>query len=73
MSTTSSIGAWAHWSEPRTENRQLRHLKVLELSRLAAEGLRAQDEIGMFMGELNDQAARFDERREALLARRWTY
>jgi acyl-[acyl-carrier-protein] desaturase len=48
-------------------------LKVLELSRLAAEGLRAQDEIGMFMGELNDQAARFDERREALLARRWTY
>ncbi len=48
----------------------LRHLKVLEPSGLGAEGLRAQDEIGMFMGELNDQATRFDERREALLARR---
>jgi acyl-[acyl-carrier-protein] desaturase len=48
----------------------LRHLKVLELSGLAAEGLQAQDEIGMFVRGLNDQATRFDERREALLARR---
>lgn len=51
----------------------LRHLKVLEVSGLAAEGLRAQDEIGIFMDGLNDQATRSDERREALLARRRTY
>ncbi|MEU1626350.1 acyl-ACP desaturase [Streptomyces sp. NPDC020096] len=48
----------------------LRHLKVLEISGLGAEGLRAQDEIGLFMGGLDDQAKRFDERRAALLARR---
>ncbi len=48
----------------------LRHLKVLDVSGLAAEGLQAQDELGMFMGGLNDQAMRFDERRQALLARR---
>jgi acyl-[acyl-carrier-protein] desaturase len=50
----------------------LRHLKVMEMSGLGAEGLRAQEEIGMFMSELNEQAARFDERRGALLARRRT-
>ncbi|WP_031512511.1 acyl-ACP desaturase [Streptomyces sp. NRRL F-5123] len=48
----------------------LRHLKVLELGGLGPEGLRAQEELGLFMGGLNDQAGRFDERREALLARR---
>jgi len=48
----------------------LRHLKVLEMSHPGGEGLRAQEEIGVFMGGLNDQAVRFDERREALLARR---
>jgi acyl-[acyl-carrier-protein] desaturase len=48
----------------------LRHLKVLELSGLGAEGLKAQEELGFFMGELNAQATKFDERREALLARR---
>ncbi|WP_276094012.1 acyl-ACP desaturase [Streptomyces silvisoli] len=48
----------------------LRHLKVLEVSGLGAEGLQAQDEIGRFMGGLDDQAKRFDERRAALLARR---
>ncbi|GAA1877219.1 acyl-ACP desaturase [Streptantibioticus ferralitis] len=48
----------------------LRHLKVLEISGLGAEGLRAQEEIGLFMGELADQAQRFDERRAAFLARR---
>jgi acyl-[acyl-carrier-protein] desaturase len=48
----------------------LRHLKVLEISGLGAEGLQAQDEIGVFMGGLDDQAKRFDERRAALLARR---
>ncbi len=50
----------------------LRHLKVLDISGMAAEGLQAQDEIGMFMSGLNDQATRFDERRAALLARRRT-
>jgi acyl-[acyl-carrier-protein] desaturase len=48
----------------------LRHLKVLEMSGPGGEGLRAQEEIGVFMDGLNDQAVRFDERREALLARR---
>ncbi len=48
----------------------LRHLKVMEISGLGAEGLRAQEEIGLFMGGLDDQARRFDERRAALLARR---
>jgi acyl-[acyl-carrier-protein] desaturase len=48
----------------------LRHLKVLDFSGLGPEGLQAQQELGMFMGGLNDQATRFDERREALLARR---
>ncbi|MCQ4080388.1 acyl-ACP desaturase [Streptomyces sp. RB6PN25] len=50
----------------------LRHLKVLEVGGLGPDGLQAQQEIGMFMGGLNDQAARFEERREALLARRRT-
>jgi acyl-[acyl-carrier-protein] desaturase len=48
----------------------LRHLKVLEISGLGPEGLRAQQEIGNFMSGLNDSAIKFDERREALLARR---
>ncbi|MFF7154821.1 acyl-ACP desaturase [Streptomyces sp. NPDC008139] len=48
----------------------LRHLKVLEISGLGPEGLQAQQELGLFMGGLNEQATRFDERREALLARR---
>jgi acyl-[acyl-carrier-protein] desaturase len=48
----------------------LRHLKVLEISGLGPEGLRAQEEIGLFMGGLDGQATRFDERRAALLARR---
>ncbi|MEU6853276.1 acyl-ACP desaturase [Actinacidiphila alni] len=48
----------------------LRHLKVLEISGLGPEGLQAQQELGMFMGGLDEQATRFDERREAMLARR---
>jgi acyl-[acyl-carrier-protein] desaturase len=48
----------------------LRHLRVLEVSGIGPAGLRAQEELGLFMGGLNEQAARFDERREALLARR---
>lgn len=48
----------------------LRHLKVLDVSGLSPAGLQAQQELGLFMGGLNDQATRFDERRAALLARR---
>jgi acyl-[acyl-carrier-protein] desaturase len=47
----------------------LRRLKVSTLSGLGPEGLRAQEEIGVFMAGLNDQATRFDERL-ALRARR---
>lgn len=48
----------------------LRHLKVLHLSGLGAEGLKAQQELGEFLGSLDTQATRFDERRAAILARR---
>jgi acyl-[acyl-carrier-protein] desaturase len=48
----------------------LRHLKVLEFTGLGPDGKKAQEELGFFMGELNAQAVKFDERREALLARR---
>ncbi|MCC3650824.1 MULTISPECIES: acyl-ACP desaturase [Streptomyces] len=48
----------------------LRFLKVLEISGLGPEGLKAQEELGMYMGGLDEQATKFDERREALLARR---
>ncbi|MEU3464853.1 acyl-ACP desaturase [Streptomyces sp. NPDC006733] len=48
----------------------LRHLKVLDISGLDPDGLRAQEELGMFMGGLNDQATKFDERKAALEARR---
>ncbi|MFD4994585.1 acyl-ACP desaturase [Streptomyces buecherae] len=48
----------------------LRYLKVLEISGLGPDGLAAQEELGMYMGGLDEQATRFDERREALLARR---
>ena len=47
----------------------LRHLKVLEFTGLGPDGKKAQEELGFFMGELNAQAVKFDERREALLAR----
>lgn len=48
----------------------LGHLKVLEAPGLTGEGLRAQEELGVFMNALADQATKFEERREALLARR---
>ncbi len=48
----------------------LRHLKVLEISGLGPEGVRAQEELGLFMGGLDGQATQFEERRAALLARR---
>jgi acyl-[acyl-carrier-protein] desaturase len=48
----------------------LRHLRILEVSGLTGDGLRAQEEIGLFMNGLSDQAVKFEERREAMLARR---
>ncbi|MEV5971464.1 acyl-ACP desaturase [Streptomyces sp. NPDC051921] len=48
----------------------LRHLKVMELSGLGPEGLKAQQDLGEFLTSLDTQAARFEERRAALLARR---
>ena len=48
----------------------LRHLKVLEISGLGPEGVQAQEELGLFMSGLNEQATKFDERREAIMARR---
>ncbi|KAK1179262.1 acyl-ACP desaturase [Streptomyces sp. NBS 14/10] len=48
----------------------LRFLKVLEISGLSGDGLKAQEELGLYMGGLDAQATKFDERREAMLARR---
>ncbi|WP_030667779.1 acyl-ACP desaturase [Streptomyces rimosus] len=48
----------------------LRYLKVLEIGGLGPAGLRAQEELGLFMGGLDDQARKFDERLAAREARR---
>ncbi|WP_030249768.1 acyl-ACP desaturase [Streptomyces violens] len=48
----------------------LRFLKVLEISGLGPEGLKAQEELGLFMGGLDDQARKFDERLAAREARK---
>jgi acyl-[acyl-carrier-protein] desaturase len=48
----------------------LRFLGVLEIDGFGPEGLQAQEELGQFVGDLDAQAVKFDERREALLARR---
>jgi acyl-[acyl-carrier-protein] desaturase len=48
----------------------LRFLKVLQLSGLGPDGLKAQEELGLFMEGLDGEARKFDARREALTARR---
>ncbi|MFJ1708097.1 acyl-ACP desaturase [Kitasatospora sp. NPDC088346] len=48
----------------------LRHLGILEIGGLGPEGLRAQQELGLFLDGLDGQARRFDERRAAILSRR---
>ncbi|MET9292604.1 acyl-ACP desaturase [Streptomyces sp. NPDC003077] len=48
----------------------LRYLKVLEIGGLGPEGLRAQEELGLFLGGLDDQARKFDERLAARNARK---
>ncbi|MCX4688144.1 acyl-ACP desaturase [Kitasatospora purpeofusca] len=47
----------------------LRHLKVMEIGGLGPEGLRAQEELGVFLDGLDAQATKFDERQAARLAR----
>ena len=47
-----------------------RHLSVLEMGGLGADGQRAQAEVGEFMDALDAQARRQEERRAAVLARR---
>ncbi|MFF4573281.1 acyl-ACP desaturase [Streptomyces sp. NPDC001410] len=48
----------------------LRHLRVLDIAGLGPDGLKAQEELGAFLESLDTQAARFEERRAAILARR---
>ncbi|MFI8995243.1 acyl-ACP desaturase [Streptomyces sp. NPDC053542] len=48
----------------------LRFLKVLEIGGLGPEGLKAQEELGLFMSGLDDQARTFDERLAAREARK---
>ncbi|MGW7404292.1 acyl-ACP desaturase [Streptomyces sp. NPDC054833] len=48
----------------------LRHLQVMERGGLGPDGLKAQEELGVHLAELDAQATRFDERRAAVLARR---
>ncbi|MGI5516544.1 acyl-ACP desaturase [Streptomyces sp. CA-106131] len=47
----------------------LRFLKVMEIDGLGPEGRRAQEELGLFMGGLNAEATKFDERLAARKAR----
>lgn len=51
----------------------LRYLKVLSIDGLGPEGLKAQDELGLYMGGLDSEAAKFDEKlatRKARMAAR---
>ncbi|MFH8617649.1 acyl-ACP desaturase [Streptomyces sp. NPDC017979] len=47
----------------------LRFLKVLEIGGLGPDGLKAQEELGMYMGGLNAEALKFDEKLAARKAR----
>jgi acyl-[acyl-carrier-protein] desaturase len=47
----------------------LRFLKVMEIDGLGPEGRRAQEELGLFLGGLDAEAARFDEKLAARKAR----
>ncbi|MEV6209470.1 acyl-ACP desaturase [Kitasatospora sp. NPDC051914] len=48
----------------------LRHLGITELGGLGPDGLEAQQHLGEYLDGLTAQAARFDERQAAILARR---
>ena len=47
----------------------LRFLKVLEIDGLGPEGRQAQEELGLFMGGLDAEALKFDEKLAARKAR----
>ncbi|MFL6070045.1 MAG: acyl-ACP desaturase [Actinomycetes bacterium] len=47
----------------------LRHWKVFERTNLGPEGEKARDQIGEFLADLEAQASRFEEKRDALKAR----
>src|SRR5690606_15852782 len=47
----------------------LRFLKVMEIDGLGPEGLKAQEELGLFMNGLDDEARKFDEKLAARKAR----
>ncbi|MFL6286893.1 MAG: acyl-ACP desaturase [Actinomycetes bacterium] len=47
----------------------LRHWKVFERANLGPEGEKARDQIGEFLADLEAQASRFEEKRDALKAR----
>ncbi|WP_329379054.1 acyl-ACP desaturase [Streptomyces sp. NBC_01716] len=47
----------------------LRYLKVLDIDGLGPEGLKAQEELGMYMGGLDTEASKFDEKLAARKAR----
>ena len=47
----------------------LRYLKVLSIDGLGADGLKAQEELGMYMNGLDSEAAKFDEKLAARKAR----
>ncbi|RLL69728.1 acyl-ACP desaturase [Streptomyces sp. Z26] len=48
----------------------LRYLKVMEIGGLGPDGLRAQEELGLFMNGLDGEAAKFDEKLAARNARK---
>jgi acyl-[acyl-carrier-protein] desaturase len=47
----------------------LRHWKVFERTNLGPEGEKARDQVGEFLDELEAQASKFEEKRDALKAR----
>ncbi len=47
----------------------LRFLKVMEIGGLGPEGLKAQEELGLFLHGLDAEAAKFDEKLAARKAR----
>jgi acyl-[acyl-carrier-protein] desaturase len=47
----------------------LRFLKIMEIDGLGPEGRKAQEELGLFMGGLDSEASKFDEKLAARKAR----
>ncbi len=47
----------------------LRHWKVFERTDLGPEGEKARDQVAEFLDQLEEQASKFEEKRDALKAR----